>query len=301
MHAFLIIFLLIAITLFAISIYFSNIVIYPKTLTREKTYQKELEAGRINQRAFEKLYKEEVSIESPFGYRLYGLYFPLENAKKTIILCHGITYTLYGCVKYMELYRKRGFNILLYDHRNHGNSGGHNTTYGFYEKYDLKAWSDWLFRTYGEDIIIGTHGESMGAAILLQNASIDSRIAFCVSDCPYSTLSGIIGHRLKVEYHLPTFPLLTMASLINKIKTGIAFYQVSPLEDVAKINTPTFFIHGKLDKYIPSTMTVALFNAKKGAKKLYLAPNAGHVDAYWNNQEEYDKLIGEFLESLHLN
>ncbi|SNR94743.1 hypothetical protein SAMN05446037_100223 [Anaerovirgula multivorans] len=301
MYTFLIVFLVILVIILGISIYLSNLVIYPKTLTHEKTYQKELEAGRINKKVFEELYKEEVSIKSPFGYDLYGLYFPLENAKKTMILCHGITYTLYGSVKYMELYQKRGFNILLYDHRNHGKSGGHNTTYGFYEKYDLKAWSDWLFEKYGNDSVIGIHGESMGAAILLQNALIDSRIAFYVADCPYSSLSDIVGYRLKVEYHLPAFPFLIIASLLNEIRTGVAFHQVSPINDVDKIKAPVFFIHGKEDKYIPSSMTKAMYNAKKGAKELYLAPNAGHVGAYWNNQEEYDRLISEFLKAVHLN
>lgn len=274
---------------------------YPKTLTHEETYLRELEEGRIEKDTFEKWYREEVCIQSPFGYTLYGLYFPMEGSKKTVIICHGITSNLYGSAKYMPLYRKRGYNILLYDHRNHGKSGGDNTTYGYYEKYDLKAWSDWIFQKHQNQCILGIHGESMGAAILLQNAALDPRVSFFVADCPYSSLLEILKYRLKVEYHLPAFPFLGIASFINKLKTGVAFSQVSPIEDLKDTYPPIFFIHGKNDKYIPSRMTIEMYQQKKGAKKLYLAPNAGHVAAYINNQKEYDEKIGEFLEEIGLD
>ncbi|AOY78318.1 alpha/beta hydrolase [Clostridium formicaceticum] len=282
----------------AIGFYLSNIVIYPKTLSREETYHLEIEAARINKTLFENLYKEEITIKSPYGYSLHGLYFPTKEAKNTIILCHGITYTLFGCVKYMDLYLKRGFNILLYDHRNHGKSGGNTTTYGFYEKYDLKAWTDWIFQKHNHQCKIGIHGESMGAAIALQHAEIDARASFYVADCPYDTLFDILKYRLKKEYHLPSFPFLQIANFFYKLKTKSSFYDVSPRSALKKVVTPIFFIHGLEDSYIPSSMTVTMYNIKKGAKKLYLAPNAGHVKAYWHNRQEYNTLLGEFLKEI---
>ncbi|SDK13489.1 hypothetical protein SAMN05660472_00834 [Natronincola ferrireducens] len=283
-----------------IGFYLSNIVIYPKTLSHEATYHKEKEAGRLDDELFESLYREEISIKSSYDYSLYGLYFPVEGSKKTVILCHGITYTLYGCVKYMNIYLKRGFNVLLYDHRNHGKSGGRNTTYGFYEKYDLKAWVDWVYEKCGVDCKIGIHGESMGAAILLQNAAIDPRISFYIADCPYSSLYGILKYRLKVEYHLPTFPFLMIADYLNRWRTGVALKDVTPIDSIKDISTPIFFIHGVEDAYIPYNMTIDMYTIKKGAKKLYLAPNAGHVQAYSKNKGEYDRLVGEFLQELNL-
>lgn len=64
---------------------------------------------------------------------------------------------------------------MIYDLRHHGDSGGPNTTFGYYEKEDFKTIVDWVEERLDKDAIIGTHGESMGAAISIQQAAIDKR------------------------------------------------------------------------------------------------------------------------------
>lgn len=56
---------------------------------------------------------------------------------------------------------------MIYDQRRHGKTGGDTTSYGYYEKFDLQAVVDWLFIEEGEDLLLGIHGESMGAATTL--------------------------------------------------------------------------------------------------------------------------------------
>lgn len=67
----------------------------------------------------------------------------------------------------MNLFIKKGWNVLIYDHRRHGESGGKTTSYGHYEKFDLQTVVNWLKNEVGESLILGIHGESMGAVTTL--------------------------------------------------------------------------------------------------------------------------------------
>lgn len=292
----LIILIVLVVLLVGMSLYLTLVAIYPHTRKPEETYQLELQDNKFDEAKYQALPKEEFRLRSPYGYDLYGIYIPLDNARKTVVIVHGITYTLFGSVKYMEMFRKRGFNVLMFDNRFHGRSGGKNCTFGYYEKQDLKAMVDWAFERLGPGGKVGTMGESLGAATVLQNVSIDPRLSFVVADCPYSDLIQLFTYRLKEDYHLPPFPLLKISSWFSHLISGMSYEKVSPIQGVRQVSTPIFFAHGKDDDYIPPQMSVELFNAKQtGIRKLYLAPNARHAQAYWKNPEEYDQKMGEFL------
>jgi fermentation-respiration switch protein FrsA (DUF1100 family) len=276
--------------------YFARLIIYPKILSIDNSYLREIEAGKLVEAEFGALPKRELFVRSPYGYTLYGFYIPCEGSQNTVILVHGIKCTLYESVKYLNLFRKRGFNVLLYEQRNHGRNARKNTTFGFYEKYDLKAVVDWAFAHLGPAGRVGTMGESLGAATALQHSAIDSRVAFVIADCPYSDLIELIKLRLKNDYHLVPFPLLNIADLFCKLMAGFTFAKVSPIRDISAVNVPIFWVHGEKDTYILPQMSVDMYNAKSlGIKKLFIAPNACHAEAFWNNQHEYDRQVEEFL------
>lgn len=290
---------LISLILLAAGYYFARQVIYPNIFPIEETLRQEVDNGRLVEADYLPWPKEEVRIESPFGYDLYAVYHPQEGSQRTVVLTHGITWSMYSMVIYAGLFRKRGFNVLLYDIRHHGRSGGTNTSFGFYEKQDLKAVVDWAFSRLDPGGIVGTAGLSLGAATTLQHAAIDPRIAFAVADCSFSDLRGLLTHRLKEEYHLPPFPLLNLANFFVWQIAGWKFEQASPIHTIAQVETPIFLSHGKNDTYILPQMSIDLYNAKtRGKRALYLAPNAGHAEALWKNQAEYDEKLGEFLQDL---
>jgi fermentation-respiration switch protein FrsA (DUF1100 family) len=198
----------------------------------------------------------------------------------------------------MPPFYNRGFNILCIEHRNHGRSGGNHTSYGYYEKYDLQAWIDWLFQRDGVSNVVGVHGESMGAAVAILSAAIDKRIAFIIADCPYARIADEFAYRLKVEYHLPRFPFIPLASLLCKLRAGFSFNDAAPLDVIPDINLPIFFIHGANDNYIPPWHSRVMFEEKADSKKLWLVPGAAHADSWSEQPNEYDKQVGEFLNTI---
>lgn len=268
----------------------------PKTLTHDRGYSREVRLGRFDERYYESLHKKEITIRSKQGYPLFGMLFN-NNSNNTVIICHGISLNLFSSIKYLPMYYNRGFNVLVYDHRNHGKSGGKTTTYGYYEKYDLKLWVQWVKKYYGDDSKIGIHGESMGASTVIQYAAIEDIASFYVVDCPFSDLKRQIKIRAKADYKIPSFPILYICNLIYRFINGVYFDEISPIGDVSHIKAPMLFIHGAEDNYVPTEMTIDLYNKKKGIKSIYISPNSGHTESYINNKKEYEEILDSFLNS----
>lgn len=278
--------------------HFSDKVVGIKVWDEERIVRFETESGVLDPVYLEALPKEDVTITSPYGYALSGWFIPCgTDTKKTVIIVHGVTRSRMTSIKYVELFRKRGFHVVVYDHRRHGKSGGASTTYGFYEKEDLRAWVDWVFQRVGPGAIIGTHGESMGAATVLQHAAMDNRLRFCIADCPYSNIVGQLIYRLKVEYpRLPVYPTIPLVVLICRLRSGAPLSMAESLKALPLAETPVLFIHGQEDTYIEKRMTEEMYRLKQGPKHLYLAPKADHAEAYMKNPDEYDRIVGEFLQ-----
>lgn len=272
--------------------YFSEKVINIPTIPVEETYRLEVENGKLDPQVWEALPRREVRLRSPFGYEMFGIFIPVEAARGTVVIVHGVTYSLYGSFKYIDLFRRRGWNVLLYDHRAHGRSGGRFKTYGFFEKHDLKVWVDWARAQGGA---VGLHGESYGAATILQALPLLGEVAFVVSDCAFSDLPALLAYRLRADFGLPPFPLLGLASLAARLRAGFFFGQVRPVRGLDGGRVPILFVHGEADDFTPVWMARRLYDACAGPKALYLAPGAGHGDSFWSNPAEYDRRVGEFL------
>lgn len=277
--------------------YFSGLVLRPRLYGYDETWDIEVGKGRIDPLWWNSLPTQEVWINSPFGYKIHTLWVPNAASKQTVILVHGITYTLWGSVKYMPLFWNRGFNVLLIDNRHHGKSGGWNCTFGFRERWDVKACVDWVYGQTGQDSIVGLHGESMGAAIVLQAAAVDPRLRFVISDCAPADLSEELETRLSHDYKLPARLFVPIASLVTRLRASFWFSQVSPIHDVAGVRVPILFVHGQDDDYVPPQMAQRLYDAKaNGLRRLYLAPHATHAQSFWVNKVAYDQIVGTFLE-----
>lgn len=259
--------------------------------------QREKKAGRLDPLRFKHLPKREVFIDSPFGYLLKSIVVEPHQTKRYVIISHGVTENKMNSVKYMNLFLERGFNVVIYDHRRHGESGGKTTSYGYFEKYDLKAIVDWLKADQGSDLFLGIHGESMGASTMLMYAGmLEDGANFYIADCPFSDFRDQLSKILKTEMKLPAKPFLPLAELFLQIREKYSLRDLSPITVIENIHNPILFIHSEKDDYILPAMTKALYEKKKGPKKLYIARNGGHAQSLNENKADYEKVIDQFLE-----
>jgi uncharacterized protein len=283
--------------IFSIGLYLTNRLMYIKKKEGEFILKREMDAGTINPEEFHSLPKRDVSIPSPFGYTIKAILVEPHPSNHYIIFSHGVTENKLNSIKYMNLFLKRGFNAILYDHRRHGETGGKTTSFGHYEKFDLKAIVDWLKNEKGSDLELGIHGESMGAATMLLYAGmLEDGADFYIADCPFSDLKEQLKYRIKKEIKLPAVLFVSIADLLLRIRDKYSIHNVSPIAVIENIHHPILFIHSQEDDFILPSMTEDLFKQKKGPKMLYLASNGLHAQSFNKNRKDYENAIDEFLQ-----
>lgn len=286
---------------------FSTLVLHPRRKNLSDSLEDQLLAGYLQPGEYEQMDSRQLVIRSRFGYLLEGQWFEAINAasKKAVILIHGFGRNRISSLKYVQVFLKRGFHVIIYDHTNCGTSGGHMTTMGFREKVDLSEIFHFVRQTLGDQAIIGTHGVSMGAATVLLHAVEESTLAFSIADCPYADLTEQLTYRLAIEYRLPAFPFLRLASVSNWLRAGYVYKDISPIKAIKTngglLSIPILFIHGDADTYIPPNATIELHKAKKGISHLLIVPEAGHGNCYRVNPVQYEQAIDQFLQVIGIS
>src|SRR5262245_55404667 len=132
---------------------------------------------------------EVVTLEGA-GVKLVGRWFHTEEKRGTVVFLHGLSDNRASGVDIADHFVARGFEVIAYDSRAHGESEGKACTYGFYEKQALERVLD---RVEVKPIVVV--GFSMGAAVALQAAAADRRIDAVVALSPFSDLRTIVSER----------------------------------------------------------------------------------------------------------
>lgn len=294
-------FIIMNIILIAAGNYFYNIIInWNKTNNYAIGYAGEVSEGAFNAERFNSLEKEDVSLDSRYGYKIKGIF--IKNAvstKNTVILVHGIGQDKWNSLKYGDIFLDEGYNIFVYDSRNHGETGGNHQSYGYFEKDDLQTCVKYV-KNQNPDGIIGLHGESLGASTVMLYAetySSDKDISFLVEDCGWSDLRKLYTARA-ADYSIPTLlrpVLIEYLSVICKVRSGFFLEDVCPLKNINKITVPVLFIHGDSDTFIPSEMVYDLYNKKTGIKALYVSKGADHSESLKVDKVKYKEEIINFF------
>ncbi|MCC3358227.1 alpha/beta hydrolase [Bacillus sp. REN16] len=280
-----------------IGMIFTNIVMFMKKKTDDEILERETREGRLTLDDVESLSKEDISIQSKFGYMIKGWLVKRTDQNRFIIISHGVTQNKLNSIKYMKLFLERNWNVLLYDHRRHGETGGKTTSYGHYEKFDLESVVSWVKENYGDDSTIGIHGESMGAVTtLLYAGMIEDGANFYIVDCPFSDFEAQLKYLLKVDYKIPAPFVLPFANIFLKLRDGYSIKDVSPVSVIQNIKNPVLFIHSAKDDYILPEMTMELYKMKEGPKQMLIAEKGKHAYSFADNKEAYEKVIDDFLD-----
>lgn len=295
----LLLFLIIVITFIGLVLYFSRQVIYPQVLTHQHVRTHELEKNLYDPTMFDAYSVEDVELTSYFGYTLRGKLILQEQTDKFTILCHGITSNYEDMYKYSKLFLDRGYSILMYDQRNHGLSDRNFTSLGFFEKKDAKKCVDYLMKRFNEPKV-GVFGVSMGAATVMQLATIDDRLIFCIEDCGYSDAERLLKYRALEDHNALIAQLLKPSDFYTKLFYKFSYRDASVIHTINKIKCPVLFIHGQEDDYVPYYMVNELFEAFNGEKQLLVIEEARHANSINTDKEKYTDGVNHFMNTYNL-
>ena len=245
---------------------------------------------------------ESLTILSNDGLKLSGNLFPVKNARATVICLHGYT----GCSvrDYSSLakyYLDNNFQVLLVDHRAHGESEGKYIGFGVLERHDSLKWIEYLNERFGENQKILMHGTSMGAATALMLTGLDlpKNVSGVVADCGFTSPWDVFKSVLKNTYHLPAFPLLHLTSVIARIVAGYDYKECSAKEEVKKAKVPILLIHGNADTFVPTYMCEEIYKNCPNAQ-MQIVEGAGHAESFYKDPQLYKEKLQELFEKCGL-
>ena len=185
-----------------------------------------------------------------------------------IVYLHGVADNRASVKGVAQRYVPRGYDVLAYDSRAHGDSTGDACTYGYYEKRDLAKAIDFL-KTPAVSVI----GVSLGAAVAIQAAVDDARVASVVGISTFSDLRTVASERA------PFFASagnIRDALALAETQGHFVVDEVSPVKAAAHLSIPVLLIHGAEDRETAPAHSERVYQALKGPKRLILLPKTGH-------------------------
>ena len=241
--------------------------------------------------------QEDVMVETFDGLRLSCWLVPQRNTSAgTIVYLHGVGDCKVGGVAFARFLYQNGFNVFLYDSRQHGESEGIYCTYGFYEKYDLAAVLRYLESRKDVPLgRVGVFGTSMGAAVAIQAAAIDPRITAVVAEGSFARLKTVFDDYQKRMLMLPWHFLRNVALVRSQRMANFKARLVAPIDDIRRVKAPILIVHGNQDSFIKADYSRQLFDAACDPKDLYIVEGADHNDVWAVGGPAYEQRVCAFF------
>jgi len=244
----------------------------------------------------------DVEFTTPDGVKISGWLLESRGRDATIIYSHGLFRSRRELLqRAVDLWRL-GYGALLYDARNHGESGHSITSLGYNERLDVQGAIRYLQDSVHTSDRIVLLGVSMGAAADLLAAAEEPSVSAVISDSSFLTFKDTVSHHVKRFLHLPSFPLANEFDYFVSHRAGFDADALSPLEAVKKLgDTPVLFIAGAHDPRMPPAIADQLYRASSSPTSQILTvdgPDSNrHGHSYFVDPHLYISRVAEFLQS----
>lgn len=262
---------------------------YSEKLTKKIKAERELLKKVHNAR--------DVTFTTEDGIDIAGLLMLRENAKRNVIVCHGYKGAKELNRQFVTILPKD--NILFFDFRAHGQSGGDLITVGYCEKKDVQAAVQFL-KSYSETkgLPVCGVGLSMGAASLIGAAADGAPFEALILDSSFARLDDHLNESFTMRSGMPRFPFMTLAKFLFGRFAGFDVVEHNPCVCVCDIACPVFMIHSQDDTVISVDHFHKLYERAPEKKLFWLVPSAIHGLSSRSLTQEYAKRANAFFDAV---
>jgi fermentation-respiration switch protein FrsA (DUF1100 family) len=220
---------------------------------------------------------EDCRFESADGTDLHGWFLPAKQgkAKGTVVFSHGNAGSVGHHLGFAMWFVDAGFNVMMYDYRGFGRSGGLVGRRGMLD--DVKA----AFRYVAtrKEVDPGrliSYGHSLGGA----------KSVTALAESPVKGLRAVMIDGTFASYQ-------SMARVMaGNLGANLVTDELAPKDFVAKLApVPLLVVHGKQDEVVPFSQGKLLFDTAKEPKTLFEVEEARHGDALSRDEGAYRKKV----------
>lgn len=239
---------------------------------------------------------------------LKGWLFEAKNSQRAVILVHsyGNNRLQFGVdtVDLIKEFLGRGYNVLAFDLRNSGESGGKDCTFGYNEKDDIKAAIRHMRLQGSTDITLMGFSTGASAAIMAAAESTSSDgsplVDAVIADSPYADLRSYFLQDLDKWTGLPSFPFNRTTALSIDVAGGMKSKDASPVNALTAESIPNLMlIHSRNDDFIPIINSIELYQKYSALNPsgavFWQTEDKGHAITYMSDKEKYMEKVFEFL------
>jgi pimeloyl-ACP methyl ester carboxylesterase len=240
---------------------------------------------------------ENVEFRGEDGVPLRGWWNAGEPGKPVLIFVHGLNRSRLEHLERAAESRKRGYGVLLFDLRDHGESGDAYTTLGITESRDVCAARKFVREKAGGRPQV-LWGVSLGASTSLLAERRCPGSAAIISDSSFLSFSETIKHHFRLIFRLPSLPIADSVIALTSWRMGFRTEDGDVEAAVAELkDVPILFIAGGADERMPPALAEQLASrAPHPGEQLLVVPGAGHGQAFAHDRETYLRTVFEFLE-----
>lgn len=254
---------------------------------------------------------EEVEIPSSFDeHRIPADYLyaaESQNSKnfRTVILVHGLGDNRYSNYPQAEFFLENGYNVITYDQRSTNENTARYTTFGYWEKYDLIDWVNYVHdQAPGQEI--GVWGASYGGAtagLALGYEGMDEKIDFLILDSPVSSMEWMVEEEMRnMDVGIPVAYMAWWGNTFNKLILGFSYQDADVARAMKDVKTPVLIINSQQDTLTPVLMGEDIYASLQGEnKEIWTVADSEHCEIWIDYHQEYCDKVESFLSKLENN